>query len=59
MSNKQIYQKPESCMILIETEGDINVVVTSGASPSEGKTPSIPVNSFFKDAAGILKGNDQ
>lgn len=58
MSNKQIYQKPESAVILIETEGDISVIVTSGGSPSETKTPSLPTNSFFKDSGSILKGDD-
>ncbi len=48
MNNKQMYQKPESCVILIETEGDVSIVATSGVAPTAGKTPNISTDSFFK-----------
>ncbi len=54
MNNKQMYQKPESCVILIETEGDMSIIATSGI-PSSTKTPSIgTTDSFFKGSENSI-----
>ncbi len=53
INNKESYQKPEICVILMETE---QTIALSGATPSAGKTPDGlggTSTTYFKDS-GIL-----
>lgn len=59
MNPNKKYQKPETQVIYVETEGD--VFVLSGQVPGQDKNPGdIGItNSYFNKSSQILKGSDE